>query len=143
MKQGFKPKSISDIGLGMKVVVKIAAGVRGRGIVKCVNYMCAEPTPGGHFRWHIGVELDPGQGKYSSALISKMNVNPFVNLKLSKGLFPVPCSLTMLLFPCSQFFSFCSHVPKKLMAMFPCSLKPLGEPHRSTICSYVHFFQIK
>ena len=26
-------------------------------------------------------------------------------------------------------FSFCSHVPKKLMAVFPCSLKPVGEPH--------------
>ena len=51
-----------------------------------------------------------------------------------------PCSLKVCLrFWCSLFpkiyfvpvfpvlFSFCSHVPRKFIAMFPCSLRPLGE----------------
>ena len=32
-------------------------------------------------------------------------------------------------------FSFCSHVPKKLMAIFPCSRKPLGETQRETFAT--------
>ena len=38
-------------------------------------------------------------------------------------------------------FSFCSHVPKKLMAVFPCSLKPVGEPHlyKNKNLSYLEF----
>ena len=63
MKQGFKPQSFSDIELGMEIEVNMAGGRTGRGIVKYVGKT--------HPLWGnvIGVELHPGQGKYSSALI--------------------------------------------------------------------------
>ena len=58
----FKPQSIRDIKLGMKIEVNMAGGRTGRGIVKYVGR-------GAWLGVKIGVELDPGQGKYSSALI--------------------------------------------------------------------------
>ncbi len=41
------------------------------------------------------------------------------------SLFPKICFCSV----CQVLFSFCSHVPKKFLAIFPCSIKPLGEPH--------------
>ena len=56
MKQGFKPESINDIEIGMRVLFE--RGKRKlRGTVRYVG-----PVSGiGH---HLGVELDPGQGEY-------------------------------------------------------------------------------
>ena len=56
MKQGFKPKSINDIKVGMKALF---AGWtwKVRGTVRCVG-----PVYG--LGNQLGVELDPGQGEY-------------------------------------------------------------------------------
>ena len=57
MKQGFKPKSIHYIEIGMKVL--FFRRVRKlRGTVKYVG-----PILGLHF---IGIEIDPGEGEYRS-----------------------------------------------------------------------------
>ena len=56
MKQGFKPKSIDDFEVGMKVLFEYRER-KLRGTVRFVR-----PTFGlGNF---VGVELDPGQGEY-------------------------------------------------------------------------------
>ena len=53
MKQGFKPKSINDIEVGMKVLFGLNGKYRGT-----VRYV----GPVGAFQDWLGVELDPGQG---------------------------------------------------------------------------------
>ena len=63
MKQGVKPQSFNYIKLGMEIEVNMPGGRTGGGIVKYVG--TAHPLWG----IVIGVELHPGQGKYSSALI--------------------------------------------------------------------------
>ena len=55
MKQGFKPKSINDIDVGMKVLLRL--GGKRRGTVKYVGPLSGSPG------W-LGVELDPGEGEY-------------------------------------------------------------------------------
>ena len=55
-KQGFKPKSINDIKVGMKVLFGLG-GQKHRGTVKYVG-----PLP--KFPYGFGVELDPGEGEY-------------------------------------------------------------------------------
>ena len=56
MKQGFKPKSINDIKVGMKVLFECMT-LEFRGTVMYVG-----PVPGR--RNQLGVELDPGEGEY-------------------------------------------------------------------------------
>ena len=56
MKQGFKPKSINDIKVGMKVLFECRT-LEFRGTVMYVG-----PVPGR--RNQLGVELDPGEGEY-------------------------------------------------------------------------------
>ena len=56
----FAPKSSSDIQLGMEVLVTRSRGQIGRGKVKYVG-----PLPGRQ-DIYIGIELGPGQGKFSS-----------------------------------------------------------------------------
>ena len=53
MKQGFKPKSINDIEVGMKVLVTYL-GLKLRGIVKYVG-----PVP--KLGNQLGIEMDPGE----------------------------------------------------------------------------------
>ena len=56
MKQGFKPKSINDIKLGMKVLFEIwKSEVRGT-----VKFIGSAST----IAHQLGVELDPGEGEY-------------------------------------------------------------------------------
>ena len=55
MKQGFKPKSINDIDVGMKVLLRL--GGKRRGTVKYVGPLSGSPG------W-LGIELDPGEGEY-------------------------------------------------------------------------------
>ena len=57
--KGFKPKSINDIKVGMKVLIdngicKVRGTVRYVGSVSTIE-------PIGH---QLGVELDPGEGEY-------------------------------------------------------------------------------
>ena len=56
MKQGFKPESINDIKVGMKVLFKRLPW-EFRGTVRYVGPLC------GTGYW-LGVELDPGEGEY-------------------------------------------------------------------------------
>ena len=56
MKQGFKPKSINDIKVGMKVLFECMT-LEFRGIVMYIG-----PVPSR--RNQLGVELDPGEGEY-------------------------------------------------------------------------------
>ena len=56
MKQGFKPKSINDIKVDMKVLFERGKW-KVRGTVRYVG-----PVPG--LRSPLGVELDPGEGEY-------------------------------------------------------------------------------
>ena len=60
MQQGFKPKSINDIKVGMKV--SFGCFEKRRGTIKYVGRVAGS-------RDCIGVELDPGQGY----MIIKMN----------------------------------------------------------------------
>ena len=62
---GFKPHSTRDIKVGMKIVVNRPEGRTSQGIVMYVG----KPANWVGDYDLIGVELDPGQGKYSSALI--------------------------------------------------------------------------
>ena len=56
MKQGFKPKSINDIKVGMKVLFESwKSEVRGT-----VRYIGSVST----IAHQLGVELDPGEGEY-------------------------------------------------------------------------------
>ena len=55
MKQGFKPKSINDIKVGMEVLFASGKWIRKvRGTVRYVG-----PVPG--LENHLGVELDEGE----------------------------------------------------------------------------------
>ena len=56
MKQGFKPKSINDIKVGMKVLFRFGR----RAVRGTVRYVGSVSTIG----HRLGVELDPGQGEY-------------------------------------------------------------------------------
>ena len=56
MKQGFKPKSINDVKVGMKVLFECEE-TEFRGTVRYVR-----PIRG--LENHLGVELDPGEGEY-------------------------------------------------------------------------------
>ena len=56
MKQCFKPESINDIKVGMKVLF----GFWGRVVRGTVRYVGSAYTIG----HRLGVELDPGQGEY-------------------------------------------------------------------------------
>ena len=56
MKQGFKPKSINDIEVGMKVLVTYLAQ-KLRGIVRYVG-------PVSRLGNQLGVEMDPSEGEY-------------------------------------------------------------------------------
>ena len=56
MKQGFKPKSINDIEVGMKVLFEIL-GKKLRGTVRYVG-----PVP--KLGNQLGIEMDPGEGEY-------------------------------------------------------------------------------
>ena len=56
MKQGFKPKSINDIKVGMKVLVRCVE-LEFRGTVMYVGSVFRRRT-------QLGVELDPGEGEY-------------------------------------------------------------------------------
>ena len=56
MKQGFKPKSINDIKVGMKVSF-VCGEWEVRGTVRYVGSVSTI----GH---RLGVELDPGKGEY-------------------------------------------------------------------------------
>ena len=56
MKQGFKPESINDIKVGMKVSFA-HWGWEFRGTVRYVGSVST-------FGHRLGVELDPGEGEY-------------------------------------------------------------------------------
>ena len=56
MKQGFMPKSIYDIKVGMKLLFG-GATWKARGTVRYVG-------PVSRLETHLGVELDPGEGEY-------------------------------------------------------------------------------
>ena len=59
MQQGFKPESINDIEVGMKVLCRDGLSyTRFRGTVKYVGHVSELAKQ----RW-LGVELDPDQGK--------------------------------------------------------------------------------
>ena len=53
MKQGFKPKSITDIEKGMKVLFEF----RGKKYRGTVRYVGPVPTLGSQ----LGIEIDPGE----------------------------------------------------------------------------------
>ena len=55
----FAPNSSQDVQLGMEVLVTRSRGQIGRGVVRYVG-----PIPGRRDTY-IGVELGPGQGKYT------------------------------------------------------------------------------
>ena len=56
MKQGFKPKSINDIKVGMKVLID--RGIwKVRGTVRYVGPIYGREN-------QLGVELDPSEGEY-------------------------------------------------------------------------------
>ena len=57
MKQGFKPESINDIKVGMKVLLNTYWIFEARGTVRYVGSVSTL----GH---RLGVELDPGEGEY-------------------------------------------------------------------------------
>ena len=64
MKQGFKPKSIDDIKVGMKVLFGLSFVPcewkwKLQGTVRYVGPVY-EAGPGNH----LGVEIDPGEGEY-------------------------------------------------------------------------------
>ena len=56
MKQGFKPKSINDIKVGMKVLFERGKW-KVRGTVRYVGPIYGNEN-------QLGVELDPGKGEY-------------------------------------------------------------------------------
>ena len=56
MKQGFKPESINDIKVGMKILLRYME-LEFRGTVMYVG-------PVSRRRSQLGVELDPGEGEY-------------------------------------------------------------------------------
>ena len=79
---------MTDIKLGVEELVKMKSGKEGRGIVRFIRPSWFLPL--------IGVDLHPGQGKYSRTLIfyyfyliytCLMNANTFTNLEISKRLF--------------------------------------------------------
>ena len=57
IKQGFKPKSVKDIEVGMKVLFECFPKKIFRGTVRYVGYV----FPLGQ---QLGVELDPSEGEY-------------------------------------------------------------------------------
>ena len=59
MQQGFKPESINDVEVGMKVLFRVGPSkTRLRGTVKYVGHVLGPPALGDR----VGVELDPDQG---------------------------------------------------------------------------------